>query len=82
MVTLRIKIDNSDLIWKTHVVMLIRLLGIKPVVFLVSLMDMVESRFLNTAQKLSQLSLEKKYRRNHKIYIKFMNQFFKKLIAN
>ena len=48
----------------------------------VCLMGMVESKYLNTAQKLFQLSLEKKYKRNHKIYIRFMKQYFKKLIAN
>lgn len=82
MVTLRIKIDNSDLIWKTLVVIRTKLQETKPVVFLVSLMVMVENRFLNIARRHSQLNLGKKYKRNQKIYTQFMNKFSKKLIAN
>ena len=81
-VTLKIKIDNLDLPWKTPVVTLIKQQEIKHVDYLECLMGMVESKYLNTAQKLFQLSLEKKYKRNHKIYIRFMKQYFKKLIAN
>ena len=82
MVTLRIKTDNSDLIWRTLVVILTKLQETKPVAFLVYLMDMVANRFLNIAQRLFQLSLERKSKRNHMIYMQFMKVYFKKLIAN
>ena len=82
MVTQRIKTDNSDRIWKTLVAIQIKLLETKPVAFLEYLMDMVANRFQNIAQRLFQLSLEKKYKRNHTIYMQFMKVYFKKLIAN
>ena len=82
MVTQRIKTDNSDRIWRTLVAIQIKLLETKPVAFLEYLMDMVANRFQNIAQRLFQLSLEKKYKRNHTIYMQFMKVYFKKLIAN
>ena len=82
MVTLRIKIDNSDLIWKTLVVIKTRLQETKPVVFLVYLMDMVESKCLNIAQRPFQLSLERRYKRNLMISMQFMKASSRKLTVN
>jgi hypothetical protein len=82
MVTPRIKIDNLDLIWKIHVVMLTKLQETKPVVFLVFSMVMVENKFLNIALRLSQLNSEKKFKRNQKIYMLFTKEYFKKLTVN
>jgi hypothetical protein len=82
MVTLRIKIDNSDLIWKTLVVIKTRLQETKPVVFLVYLMDMVESKCPNIAQRPFQLSLERRYKRNLMTSTQFMKVSSRKLTVN
>lgn len=79
---LKIKIGNSDQTWKTLAVMLINVLGIKHVDYSEYLMVMVENRYLNIVQKHFQLNLGKKYKRNHKIYTRFMNKFSKKLIVS
>ena len=79
---LKIKIGNLDLIWKTHAVMLTNVLVIKLVDYLEYLMAMVENKFLSIVQKHFQLNLGKKYKRNRKIFTRYMNKFSKKLIAN
>ena len=79
---LKIKIGNLDLIWKTHAVMLTNVLVIKLVDYSEYLMAMVENKFLSIVQKHFQLNLGKKYKRNRKIFTRYMNKFSKKLIAN
>ena len=82
MVTLRIKTDNSDQIWRILVVIKTRLQETKPVVFLVYLMGMAESKCPNIAQRPFQLSLERKYKRNLMISTLYMKVFSRKSTVN
>ena len=80
MPTRRTRTELIGLIWKTHFVTRIKLVGIKLAVFLEYLMAMGANKLLNIVVKCSQQNSEKKYPKILRIYIYHQRMFLEKLI--